>query len=66
MPTSSTVLRTGGTSAMSAFAASIRNLGFDVRAGAPRRSHASSLRMRFCRFASAWSASRRRSTRWRT
>ena len=30
----------------------MRNFGFDVRAGAPRRSHASSLRARFCRRAS--------------
>ena len=37
---------------MSALAASIRNRGLDVRAGAPRRSQASSLRARFCRFAS--------------
>ena len=41
--------RTGGTSAISALAASMRNLGLDVRAGAPRLSQASSLRMRFCR-----------------
>ena len=32
---SSTVLRSGGTSAISALAASMRNLGLDVRAGAP-------------------------------
>ena len=34
---------------MSAFAASIRNFGLDVRAGGPRRSHASSLRIRLRR-----------------
>ena len=41
--------RGGGTSSMSAFAASIRNFGLDVRAGGPRRSQASSLRTRFWR-----------------
>ena len=41
---SSTRSRGGGSSAISAFAASIRNFGFEVRAGGPRRSHASSLR----------------------
>ena len=59
-------LRTGGTSAISSLAASIRNFGFDVRAGAPRRSHASSLRIRFCRLLSAAAAIRSRSTRWST
>ena len=49
---SATLSRISGTSAMSAFAASMRNFGFDVRAGGPRRSHASSLRARFCRRAS--------------
>ena len=38
---------------MSWVAASMRNLGFDVRAGAPRRSHASSLRRMLRRFVSA-------------
>ena len=41
--------RGGGTSSMRALAASMRNFGFDVRAGGPRRSHASSLRARFSR-----------------
>ena len=36
--------RGSGSSAISALAASMRNFGFDVRAGGPRRSHASSLR----------------------
>ena len=36
--------RAGGSSAISALAASIRNLGLEVRAGGPRRSQASSLR----------------------
>ena len=53
---SSTVLRSGGTSAISWLAASIRNFGFEVRAGGPRRSQASSLRIRFCRLASAAAA----------
>ena len=44
--------RGGGSLAMSSLAAWIRNFGFDVRAGGPRRSHASSLRMRFLRRAS--------------
>jgi hypothetical protein len=48
---------------MSALAASMRNLGFDVRAGGPRRSHAISLRSRFCRRASAAAAWRARSAR---
>ena len=34
---------------MSVLAASMRNLGFEVRAGGPRRSQASSLRSRFLR-----------------
>ena len=46
---SSSRSRGGGTSSMSELAASIRNLGFEVRAGGPRRSQASSLRTRFCR-----------------
>ena len=41
---SSSRSRGGGTSSMSAFAASIRNFGLEVRAGGPRRSQASSLR----------------------
>ena len=49
---SSTAVRGGGTSAISASAASMRNFGLDVRAGGPRRSQASSLRSRFCRRAS--------------
>ena len=44
--------RGGGSSAISACAASIRNRGLLVRAGGPRRSQASSLRSRFCRRAS--------------
>ncbi len=63
---SSTVLRSGGTSAISWLAASIRNLGFEVRAGGPRRSQASSLRIRFCRLASVAAACRSRSTRCST
>ena len=43
----------------------MRNFGFDVRAGAPRRSQASSLRIRFCRFDSLAAAIRSRSTRCR-
>ncbi len=46
---SDTASRGSGTSAIRAFAASMRNLGFDVRAGGPRRNHAISLRSRFCR-----------------
>ncbi len=45
---SSAVSRAGGSVSISALAASMRNFGFEVRAGAPRRSHASSLRSRFC------------------
>ena len=41
--------RGGGSSAISSLAASMRNFGLLVRAGGPRRSHASSLRSRFCR-----------------
>ena len=63
---SSTVLRSGGTSAINWFAASIRNFGLEVRAGAPRRNHANSLRIRFCRLASVAAATRSRSTRCRT
>ena len=46
---SSSRSRGGGTSSISALAASMRNFGFEVRAGGPRRSQASSLRTRFCR-----------------
>ena len=46
---------------MSALAASMRNLGLLVRAGAPRRSQASSLRSRFCRRSSLDAACRERS-----
>ena len=46
---------------MSELAASIRNFGFAVRAGAPRRSQASSLRTRFCRRTSEAAAWRCRS-----
>ena len=46
---SATPSRGGGSSAISACAASIRNFGLLVRAGGPRRSQASSLRSRFCR-----------------
>ncbi len=63
---SSTRSRGGGTSAMRALAASMRNFGLEVRAGAPRRSQASSFFMRFCRLASAEAACRSRSTRCRT
>ncbi len=57
--------RGGGSLAISSLAASMRNFGFDVRAGAPRRSQASSLRMRFCRLDSVAEACRSRSTRCR-
>ncbi len=50
--------RGGGSSAISTFAASMRNLGLAVRAGAPRRSQASSLRARFCRRLSVAAACR--------
>ena len=46
---SSTPSRGGGSSAISALAASTRNFGLVVRAGAPRRSQASSLRSRLRR-----------------
>ena len=46
---SSTVSRGGGSAAISAVAASIRNCGLLVRAGGPRRSQASSLRSRLRR-----------------
>ena len=53
--------RGGGTSSISALAASMRNFGFEVRAGGPRRSQASSLRVRFCRRDSEAEACRCRS-----
>jgi hypothetical protein len=60
---SDTSSRTGGTSAMSSLAASMRNFGLLVRAGGPRRNQAISLRSRFCRRASAAAACRARSAR---
>ncbi len=54
--TSASRSRGGGSSAMSALAASIRNRGLLVRAGGPRRSQASSLRSRFAR--RSWRAPR--------
>ena len=48
---------------MSSLAAWMRNFGFDVRAGGPRRSQASSLRIRFWRRASVPAAIRIRSER---
>ena len=53
----SSFLRGGGSFEINSFAASIRNFGFDVRAGAPRRNHANSFLIRFCRrdsVATAW------------
>ena len=50
---------------MRARAASTRNLGLVERAWAPRESHASSLRMRFCLRSSVAAAWRSRSTRCR-
>ena len=47
--TRATSSRGGGSSSISALAASMRNLGLLVRAGGPRRSQASSLRSRFAR-----------------
>ena len=58
---SSTESRGAGSSAIRALAASIRNCGFDVRAGGPRRSQASSLRSRFCLRSSVAEAMRARS-----
>ena len=55
--------RASGSSAISALAASIRNFGFDVRAGGPRRSHASSLRISCWRRSSRAAACRARSAR---
>ena len=46
---SSTLSRGAGSADINSFAASIRNFGFAVRAGAPRRSQASSLRIRLLR-----------------
>ena len=57
--------RGSGTSAMIALAASMRNFGFEVRAGAPRRSHASSFFMSCWRFCSTTAACRARSARAR-
>ena len=54
---SSSRSRGGGSSAIRASAASMRNFGFEVRAGGPRRSQASSLRARLRRrtsVAAAW------------
>ena len=58
---SSSRSRGGGTSSISSLAASMRNFGFEVRAGGPRRSQASSLRTRFCRRVSEAAAWRCRS-----
>ena len=58
---SSSRSRGGGSSSMSTWAASMRNFGLEVRAGAPRRSHASSLRIRFWRRSSEAAACRCRS-----
>ena len=58
--------RGGGTSLINASAASMRYRGLEVRAGAPRRSQASSLRMRFCRRDSEAAACRSRSARAKT
>ena len=63
MRLSSSSLRKGGTSAMSAWAAATWNLGFVARARAPRESHASSRRRAFWRFCSARASRRSRSTR---
>ena len=58
--------RTSGSSAIRALAASMRNFGFAVRAGGPRRSHASSLRSSWRRRSSRAAAWRSRSARART
>ena len=58
--------RGAGSLAISSLAAWIRNLGFEVRAGGPRRSQANSLRMRLRRRASVPAESRIRSARART
>jgi len=57
--------RGGGSLAMRAAAASRRKRGLVVRAGAPRRSHASSLRSVLSRFWAVTAASRSRSARAR-
>ena len=44
--------RGGGSVAINSLAASTRNFGFDVLAGAPRRNHANSLRNKLFRRAS--------------
>jgi hypothetical protein len=58
--------RGGGSSAIKAAAASILNLGFDVRAGGPRRNQANSLRSRLRRRAATAAAERLRSNRCST
>ena len=58
---SSAPLRGGGSFAIKVFAASILNFGLDVRAGAPRRSHANSFRINMLRFVSSTDAWRERS-----
>ena len=63
---SSTSSRGGGSSEISWFAASIRNFGLLVRAGAPRRNQASSLRSRLSRRSAVTAAIRSRSTFART
>src|SRR4051794_14882028 len=63
---SSTRSRGSGSPAISALAASMRNFGFDVRAGGPRRSQASSLRTSWRRRSSRAAACRSRSARART
>ena len=63
---SASLSRSSGTSAISALAASIRNCGLEVRAGGPRRSHASSLLTRLRRRDSATASRRSRSARART
>jgi hypothetical protein len=60
---SAIVSRAGGSSAISAWAASMRNFGLLVRAGGPRRSQASSLRTRFIRRSSVTDEIRARSAR---
>ena len=59
------VSRGSGSSAMSALAASMRNFGFAVRAGGPRRSQASSLRRSFWRRSSRTAATGARARRGR-
>ena len=55
--------RGSGSLAIRSLAAWMRNFGFDVRAGGPRRSHASSLRIRLRLRASVPAATRIRSAR---